>query len=192
MVDAASAVAPSGNRYKTIFVIAKARYIMIFLHKNKDTATFEEILLKAIAQAGQKTKILRTDGALEYLNMGVAATLLKLGSFNQTTNPHHQQKVSPKPRLARANLSRLAGASMPRLETVLLQASVRTILPRLAEAILPALVGATLSCLAGATLSRLAGAILPRLLREILPILAGALLPRLASPNQAAALWLLK
>ncbi len=109
MVDEALAVTPSGNRYKTIFVIAKVRYIMIFLHKNKDATTFEEILLKAIAQAGQKPKILRTDGALEYLDMGVAATLLKLGSFKQTTNPHHQLTVSPTPQLARANLSRLAG-----------------------------------------------------------------------------------
>jgi hypothetical protein len=54
------------------------------------TTICEEILLKAIAQAGQKPKILRTDGALEYLDMGGAATLRQLGIFKQTTNPNQQ------------------------------------------------------------------------------------------------------
>ncbi len=54
----------AGNRYKTIFVILTLRFIMIFLHAEE--SDYPEILERAIAQAGEAPKILRTDQALEY------------------------------------------------------------------------------------------------------------------------------
>jgi hypothetical protein len=53
------AITPAGNRYKTIFTIAKCLYVMTFLHKSKDV--FEQLLDKAIAQAAIAPKIIRTD-----------------------------------------------------------------------------------------------------------------------------------
>jgi len=45
-------VTPAGNRYMTIFIIARSQYVMIFLHKTKDE--FPHLLKKAIAQADNK------------------------------------------------------------------------------------------------------------------------------------------
>jgi hypothetical protein len=89
MVDyGENALTPAGNRYKTIFTIAKVLYVMIFLHKKKDV--FEELLDKAIAQAGTAPKIIRTDGASEYLDQAVSAELTRRGIFRQTTCAHQQ------------------------------------------------------------------------------------------------------
>jgi hypothetical protein len=49
------AITPTGNRYETIFTIAKCQYVMTFLHKSKDV--FEQLLDKAIAQAGIAPKL---------------------------------------------------------------------------------------------------------------------------------------
>jgi hypothetical protein len=82
------AVTPAGNRYMTIFVIAGPRFVMIFPHKKK--SDFDTLLDKAIAQAGSAPKTLRTDGALEYLDVDISASLLRRGIFKQTTCAHQQ------------------------------------------------------------------------------------------------------
>ncbi len=63
---------------------------MVFLHKTKDATVFEQLLNKAIAQAGIAPKILRTDGAIEYLDKEITAMLEQRGIFKQTTCAHQQ------------------------------------------------------------------------------------------------------
>jgi hypothetical protein len=84
------AVTPVGNKYKTIFVIAKHRYVMVFLHSSKDTATYEKILDTAIAQAGCTPKTLQSDGACEYNSAAMDNYYAKKNIFKCTMNPHQR------------------------------------------------------------------------------------------------------
>jgi hypothetical protein len=63
---------------------------MIFLHADKSSETFLNNFKAAIAQAGVKPTILRTDGAKEYHADKVSTFCKEQLIFQQTTNPYEQ------------------------------------------------------------------------------------------------------
>ena len=81
------------NRYMTIFVVLKTRYVMIFLHKSKNE--FPALLRKALAQLGRSPKILRADGAGENCSDEVDAICLEHSMQQQHSNPHEQFGNAP-------------------------------------------------------------------------------------------------
>ena len=76
------------NRYITIFTVADTRYVMIFLHKTKDE--FPSLLLQALTRTPRQPKILRTDGAGEYITATVNKILLDRGIKKEMSNPDQQ------------------------------------------------------------------------------------------------------
>ena len=76
------------NRYATIITVADSRYVMLFLHKTKDE--FKTILLQALARTPRQPKILRTDGAGEYITPAITKILFERGIQKQTSNPEEQ------------------------------------------------------------------------------------------------------
>ena len=76
------------NRYLTVFVNADTRYAMIFLHKTKDE--FPQLLKQALARVSKMPRILRTDGAGEYMSPAANQILLDRGIQKQTSNPDEQ------------------------------------------------------------------------------------------------------
>ena len=76
------------NRYVTNITCADSRYVMLFLHKTKDE--FASILQQALARTPRKPKILRTDGAGEYITPAVNKILNDHGIRKETSNPEEQ------------------------------------------------------------------------------------------------------
>lgn len=76
------------NRYLTIFVCADSRYTIIHAHKTKDE--FLTLLLQVLARLPKQPRILRTDGAGEYMTPAVNKVLLDRGIQKQTSNPEEQ------------------------------------------------------------------------------------------------------
>ena len=76
------------NRYATIITVADSRYTMLFLHRTKDE--FSSILLEALARTPKTPKVLRTDGAGEYMTPLVNQILLERGIRKETSNPDEQ------------------------------------------------------------------------------------------------------
>lgn len=84
---------PSGKRWATIFTVAKTKYAMLFLHKNKEE--IPEILLKALARLGRNPRILRSDGAPEYKSKEVAKYCRERGIEQQFSNANQQFQNAP-------------------------------------------------------------------------------------------------
>lgn len=78
------------NRYITIIVAADSRYAHIYPHKTKDE--FQTILLTALSRTpnDKQPRILRTDGAGEYITPAINKILLDRGIQKQTSNPDEQ------------------------------------------------------------------------------------------------------
>mmetsp|Transcript_61225 Transcript_61225/g.126463 ORF Transcript_61225/g.126463 Transcript_61225/m.126463 type:complete len:1000 (-) Transcript_61225:457-3456(-) len=77
-----------GNRYISLFVIHRSRYAITILHKNR--ADFRSVLLRAFAKMGFTPKVVRSDGAAEYLDDKLAQFFIERGIQHQVSNPHEQ------------------------------------------------------------------------------------------------------
>ena len=97
------AITPAGNRYMTIFVILRSRYVLIYLHSKK--SDFPRLIEKAITQMGRPPRIFRTDEALEYAGKESQAIYTRYNIVKQTTNAHQQFQNGPSEKMGHTILN---------------------------------------------------------------------------------------
>jgi len=78
----------SHNRYLSLFVIHRSRYAIAILHQNRKD--FKSVLMRAITKMGFTPKIMRSDGAAEYLDADLEQFFIERGIQHQVSNPHQQ------------------------------------------------------------------------------------------------------
>eukprot|EP00961_Rhodomonas_salina_P057117 768033-Rhodomonas_salina.1 len=55
-----------GNRYATLFVVKRTRFLMAFLHSSKDGHVITDMMCKALAKVGSWPTHIQSNGAAEY------------------------------------------------------------------------------------------------------------------------------
>eukprot|EP00286_Rhodomonas_abbreviata_P021100 CAMPEP_0181305828 /NCGR_PEP_ID=MMETSP1101-20121128/9952_1 /TAXON_ID=46948 /ORGANISM="Rhodomonas abbreviata, Strain Caron Lab Isolate" /LENGTH=1956 /DNA_ID=CAMNT_0023411799 /DNA_START=677 /DNA_END=6547 /DNA_ORIENTATION=+ len=77
-----------GNRYLSLFIIERSRFAITILHK--DRSDFKQTLQRAFAKAGFTPKVVRSDGAAEYLTPELDKFFTDNGIEHQVSNPYEQ------------------------------------------------------------------------------------------------------
>ena len=78
----------NGNRYATVIVNRRTRFLMVFLHESK--TEIKQILLKARAKMGYWPAVMRSDGAPEYWTEEIAQLFLDNNVDHQCSNAQEQ------------------------------------------------------------------------------------------------------
>jgi len=78
----------SHNRYLSLFMIHRSRYAIVILHQNRKD--FKSVLQRAITKMGFTPRVMRSDGAAEYLDADLARFFEERGIQHQISNPHQQ------------------------------------------------------------------------------------------------------
>mmetsp|Transcript_61737 Transcript_61737/g.127622 ORF Transcript_61737/g.127622 Transcript_61737/m.127622 type:complete len:569 (+) Transcript_61737:1829-3535(+) len=106
-----------GNRYISLFIIHRSRFAITILHK--DRTDFKSVLLRAFTKCGFTPKVVRSDGAAEYLDQSLHDFFVERGIEHQITETG-QAKLSTRPRTSEtfpeSSASRSSSRRVPRRE----------------------------------------------------------------------------
>eukprot|EP00961_Rhodomonas_salina_P016677 224857-Rhodomonas_salina.1 len=79
-----------GNRYATIFLNKRTRFMWIFLHADKKGSTIVKMMRKARAKAGYWPRWMQSDNAKEYDSPEVQALFAANNIDHRFSNEHQQ------------------------------------------------------------------------------------------------------